>query len=267
MKTKDKSLILLVEPSGIEPLTSTLPVFKDHKTNYLYSAYTVVFALVSALFDAINADCYRFLVAFRCGFFDSLKGCVGLWLSKMDLWIQVHTPWNSLNRTISARSKLMALLLLALVGCSEHSQDTVTEWTVICDSLGEYVYPVEDPSAQSPTAWPNLLGLQSECVPGRPIWAVLPEEYSMPTGNIILSLGTANYLWETPIDTFTMIYQQVLDTIDGDVICILPQGEEYANAVRGLCSTVVEPPKPDYIDGIHGMQGYHDEMARRLDFL
>ena len=61
-----KPLVYMVEPSGIEPLTSTLPVLISPFNSGLYSAYTVLYctlyihpAFYTTLFHPI-------LVALRC---------------------------------------------------------------------------------------------------------------------------------------------------------------------------------------------------------
>lgn len=49
-----KPLSLLVEPSGIEPLTSTLPVLNMVKKYALYSVYTVLLPLALLIYHSVS---------------------------------------------------------------------------------------------------------------------------------------------------------------------------------------------------------------------
>ena len=66
MITPLKPLIYMVEPSGIEPLTSTLPVLMNTLYSVLSSAYTVLYCTFYVHTTLCITLLHPFLVALRC---------------------------------------------------------------------------------------------------------------------------------------------------------------------------------------------------------
>lgn len=160
------------------------------------------------------------------------------------------------------------IICLLIVGCASDSRDGNKEdnktraCTVIGDSLCFETYN-DNGEIHYLTAWPDILNLASDCIPGRGVGELMPEYYTMPEGDIILAIGTNNAIWEKPdLDVFYQAYQAVLDSIEGEVACVLVSDKAYSDVIRSLCSNVIEAAAADYKDGIHYTQkGQHKQAS------
>jgi len=157
------------------------------------------------------------------------------------------------------KNKFLLFIVVLLTACSEGGGNSSLEnnYVVLGDSNCD---PEYTSSIGVTKTWPQQLGLEFDCIAGRPLWDL---DLNQLPDKIILALGTNDYWFGRKSDDFSLNYQQVLSRVN-EAICVMPINNAFEDEVRSHCSIVVITPPPDH-DYTHGGQLWHDEVARRVE--
>lgn len=134
---------------------------------------------------------------------------------------------------------------------------------VIGDSLCHVTFSI--PKVYS--AWPEILQLDHDCKTGRSPYEEAGDQPPIvfPTGYdlTILSLGT-NGRNDQTAEEFRVAYQGLLDRVENDVLCILPNFPQEAGIISELCANTLVAAPSDALDGMHYREYGQYSMAIRV---
>lgn len=162
------------------------------------------------------------------------------------------------------------LILIFLSGCGSPKtlkESDVKESDVIYvgDSLCIAMHDPSDLTAQ------QQVGIYSDCVSARKItdYGLLPGGFNV----YFIALGT-NDVGNTSVEEYGENLQSKLDSVDGDIWCVLPMDLEFYDAppyryeMLSRCPNVIDPVDwgvvPRHSDGIHWNNIDHNNFAAAI---